>query len=83
MDKVVKIIKSVLEQHLVEKTPSLYRHRWWTKELTLLKKAQNRLSNKSFRLCHELDHPIHADVTYQISGFNTWIIITILQGFST
>jgi hypothetical protein len=50
VDDVVRIISEVLEKHLEEKTPNPFKQRWWTKELSLLKKEQNRLSNKSFKL---------------------------------
>jgi hypothetical protein len=50
VDNVVCVISEVLEVHLEEKTPNPFKQRWWTKELSLLKKAQNRLSNKTFKL---------------------------------
>ena len=61
IDDVTRIISEVLNNHLDEKTPNAYRQQWWTKELTLLKKSQNCLSGKSFKLRHVRDHPVHAE----------------------
>jgi hypothetical protein len=61
VDDVVRVISEVLEVHLEEKTPNPFKQRWWTKELSLLKKAQSRLINKTFKLRHLRDHPIHAE----------------------
>ena len=36
-------------------------HCWWTKELSQLKKQQNHISNKAFKLRHVNDHPIHEE----------------------
>jgi len=52
VDEVVGIITEVLEDHLEEMKPSPFTRHWWTKELSTLKKNQNRLSNKSFKLRH-------------------------------
>ena len=61
VDEVVHITKETLDDHLKERWPSLFKQWWWTKELTTLKKAQNRLSRKSFRLRRIQDHPVHAE----------------------
>ena len=61
VDDVTRIISEVLNDHLDEKTPNPYKQRWWTRELTILKKSQNHLSNKSFKLRHVRDHPVHAE----------------------
>ena len=41
VNELVHIIKEVLGDHLKERRPSLFVRRWWTKELTQLKKQQN------------------------------------------
>ena len=41
VDELVHVIKDVLEDHLKERQPSPFKHRWWTKELSQLKKQQN------------------------------------------
>jgi ribonuclease HI len=61
VNSLVHIISETLAKHLVERRPNPFKKRWWTKELSLLKKAQNRLSSKSFKLRHLREHPIHAE----------------------
>jgi hypothetical protein len=61
VDDLVQIISTVLEKHLEEKNPNPFQRRWWTMELTSLKKKQNRLSNRSFKFRHLHDHPSHAE----------------------
>ena len=61
VDDLVCIIYEVLQDHIDEKSPNPFKQRWWTKDLTLLKKTQNRLSNKSHKLRHVRNHPIHAE----------------------
>jgi hypothetical protein len=61
VDDLVRIIYEVLQDHIDEKSPNPFKQRWWTKDLTLLKKTQNRLTNKSHKLRHVHDHPIHAE----------------------
>jgi hypothetical protein len=52
VDKLTEVITAVLKEELPETKPSPYARRWWTKELTDLKKTQNRLSNKVYRFRH-------------------------------
>ena len=61
VNTVVHIISDVLAKHLEVKCPNPFKKRWWTKELTLLKKAQNRLSSKLYKFHHLREHPIHAE----------------------
>ena len=63
------IIKVVLEEHLEEKKPNPFKRRWWTEELTSLKKKQNRLSNKSFKFRHVRDHPVHTEYKASANKF--------------
>src|SRR6266481_5666871 len=35
--------------------------RWWSKELSSLKKAMNRLSNKAYKMRTLADHPVHGE----------------------
>ena len=69
VDDLVHIISEVLEEHLEERTPNPFKQRWWTKELSLLKKAKNRLSNKSFKFWHLRDHHIHAEYRMATNKF--------------
>jgi ribonuclease HI len=69
VDNVVRIITSVLEEKLDDRRPNPFKRRWWTKELTLLKKKQNRLSNKAFKLRHLRDHPVHAEYKASANKF--------------
>ena len=61
VDELVHIIKDMLEDHLKERRPSPFKRRWWMKELSQLKKQQNRLSNKAYKFCHLCDHPVHTE----------------------
>ena len=61
VDGVVSMIQETLDDHLKDRRLSPFKCRWWTKELTNLKKTQNRLSGKSYRLRHIRDHPVHAE----------------------
>ena len=56
VNELVHIIKEVLGDHLKERWSSPFIRRWWTKELTQLKKQQNQLSGKAYKLCHVWDH---------------------------
>ena len=69
VDTLVTVIKEVLGDHLEVRCPSPFKCRWWTMELTNLKKAQNCLSGKSFRLRHVQDHPIHAEHKASVKEF--------------
>jgi hypothetical protein len=69
VNKVVHIISEVLDAQLEEKHPNPFKHRWWTKELTLFKKTQNRLSNKSYKLRHLHKHPIHVEYKASANKF--------------
>ena len=59
VDELVHIIKDVLEDHLKERFPSPFKRRWWTKELSQLKKKQNWLSNKAYKFHHLCEHPVY------------------------
>ena len=51
----------VLEDHLKERHLSLFKHWWWTEELSQLKKQQNQLSSKAFRMRQVHEHPVHGE----------------------
>ena len=77
VDELVHIIKDVLEDHLKERCPSPFKHCWWTKELSQLKKQQNWLSSKAYKFCHLRDHPVHneykaATVKFKDTMQETW-----------
>ena len=61
VDDVVRITYEVLQEQLKVKLPNPFMQRWWTEELSILKKVQNKLSNKSHRFRHVRDHPSHAE----------------------
>ena len=50
-----------MENHLKERKPSPFIRQWWTKELSILKKTQNRLNGKSYKFRHVWDHPAYAE----------------------
>jgi hypothetical protein len=70
VNELVHIISAVLEQNLEATKPSPFTRRWWTKELSDLKKSQNRPSNKAFKLCHLCDHPIHKEYKTAVNKFS-------------
>ena len=69
VDSLVQITTAVLEDEVPETSPSPHTRRWWTKELTDLKKHQNRLSNKRYKLRHISDHPIIAEHKAAVAKF--------------
>ena len=69
VDELVKVIKDVLGDHLKERRPSPFTCHWWTKELFQLKKQQNKLSNKSFKLRHVHNHPVHEELKATTNKF--------------
>ena len=48
-----------MEESVPISRPSPYTKRWWTKELTELKKAKNRLSNLSYKFQGIPEAPVH------------------------
>jgi hypothetical protein len=76
VDKLVKIIKEVLEKQLETKNPSPYARRWWTKELTDLRTLQNKLSNKSYKFRLIPDHPSHAEHKAAVNNFKKLLTVT-------
>ena len=69
VNELVHIIGEVLEDHLKERCPSPFKHCWWTKELTQLKKHQNWLSSKAFKMQHVCNHPIHIEYKAAVNKF--------------
>ena len=69
VDKVISIITEVLNETLEELKLSPFSWRWWTKELMALKKEQNRLSNKSYKLRDIPGHPIHIEFKVVVNKF--------------
>ena len=59
-ESLVSIIKETIEEEIPLSKPSPYAKRWWTKELTELKKEKNRISNLSYKQHGLPDAPIHA-----------------------
>ena len=74
VDSVISIIKEVLGEELTETKPSPFSRRWWTKELTNLKRAQNRLSSKSYKLREVRDHPVHQEYKVAVNKFKETMI---------
>ena len=79
VDKVISIITEVLNVTLEELKPSPFSWRWWTKELTALKKDQNRLSNKSYKLRDIPEHPIHTEFKAAVNKFKEVMTATCKQ----
>jgi hypothetical protein len=76
VNKIVKIIKEVLEEQLEPKKPSPYARRWWTKELSDLRTLQNKLSNKLYKFRLLPDHPSHAEHKAAVKSFKKLLTAT-------
>ena len=69
VDDLVRIVTEVLNENLEPTSPSPYARRWWTKELSKLRKKQNKLSSESYKYRHVLDHPSHTDHKAAVKEF--------------
>ena len=49
----MKAIQTVINQHIPCSRPSPHSKRWWTKELTDMKKDLARMAQASHRLCNQ------------------------------
>ena len=70
------IITEVLNYEIPITEPSPFSRRWWTKELTQLKRKQNRLSNKSYKFRLILDQPSHAEYKAAVREFRDTLTST-------
>ena len=59
VNNLVETIQEVLDQEVPTSKPCPYTKRWWTKELTELKREKNKLSKISYRFRGTPDHPVH------------------------
>ena len=69
VNELVSIIVEVLEDHLKKRHPSPFKHWWWTKELSQLKKQQNRPSSKAFKMQQVHNHPVHGGYKVAVNKF--------------
>ena len=53
-------LRRVIGEHVPNSRPCPHTRRWWTKELTELKKKANQLSRQSYKYRALPDHPCHA-----------------------
>jgi hypothetical protein len=81
VDEVVHIINKVLEKELEVTKPSPFSCHWWTSELSDIKKAQNRVGNKTHKLHLILGHLIHAEFKVAANKFKEVIIDTRNQNW--
>ena len=61
VDTLIQCVNDVIYNEVPPSKPCLFTKRWWTKELTKLKKEKNRLRRISYRYCATPDHPIHIE----------------------
>ena len=54
-------LRSVVDEYVPTSRPCPHARRWWTKELTEMKKTANRLSRQSYKFRALPDHPCHAE----------------------
>jgi hypothetical protein len=54
-------IRLTIKQKVPKTKPSPHVKRWWTKELTLMMKRNNKLSDISYRMRELPEHPSHAE----------------------
>ena len=59
--------------------PNPYARRWWRKELSQLKRKQNKLSNKSFKFRCIRDHPSQAEYKEAVRLFRCTLDSTCNQ----
>jgi len=57
VDRLTTIIQETIDSHMPAKKPCPFSKRWWTTELTALKKRKNQLSNEAYKFRHIVDHP--------------------------
>lgn len=65
----VNTINEVLDKEVPTTQPSPFMKRWWTKELTDLKKEKNRLSNLLYKYWDTPDTPVHVAHKAAINKF--------------
>src|SRR5277367_1481624 len=56
-DNLIRAIKLTIEKTVPISKPNPFKKRWWTKELTELRKKKTKLSNEAFRFRDIPDHP--------------------------
>ena len=65
MSSLVDTLMAAIQEATHAKVPiyklSLHSKCWWNKELSVLKKQKNKLSNASYKLCAIPNHPIHEE----------------------
>ena len=61
VDSLTAALQEAIRAKVPLSKPSLHSKRWWTKELSVLKKKKKKLSNTSYKLCAIPDHPIHEE----------------------
>jgi hypothetical protein len=54
-------IRLTIKQKVPKTKPSPHVKRWWTKELTLMMKRNNKLSDISYRMRELPEHPSHVE----------------------
>lgn len=69
VNTLVDIINEVIDEEVPASKPSPFAKRWWTKELTELKKEKNRLSNLSYKHRGMPDAPVHAKHKEAVNTF--------------
>lgn len=60
LKKLMDALKKPIEEKVPKRKDCPYTKRWWTKELTQLRRKRNKLSNRSQRHKEEPEHPTHA-----------------------
>jgi D-mannonate dehydratase len=61
LSQVEEAIKAAVKQHIPLTRLSPYTRRWWTRELTSLKKRKEKLSRKSYKRRALDNDPIHEE----------------------
>ena len=56
-----QVLRDAVDAHVPRSKPCPHSRRWWTKELTEMKKKANRLSRQSFNFRALPDHPCHRE----------------------
>ena len=61
INSLMEAIHGTIHAVVPKRHPSPYSKRWWSRELTELKKRKNQLINASYKFRALPDHPIHEE----------------------
>jgi hypothetical protein len=72
-DKLTSAIQETIEAEVPTTEICTRSKCWWSKELTLLRKAMEKLGHNAYKARHWLDHPVHIEHTEACKKYNKTI----------